>query len=203
MYAKIFITYTLPANVFRTGVFHWPAIHFQWELAYTPILSSLLFVLLFHHACVQYSLLDCSADHTKQQKNSKECQIFSQHLGKLIMNPPKLWFIHKQTIFSNSCGHLFFPVFRIRNVHSFLKTRNYRNTVSQNYKGWLLFQPLLKPYTIMISQFVLCLSFHLLQQPVDELITATHCLWSHTYRTNSFISQISAFITYTSKHSKY
>ena len=119
------------------------------------------------------------------------------------MNPPKLWFTHKQTIFSNSHGRLFFPAFRIRNVHSFLKTRNYRSTVSQNYKGWLLFQLLLKPYTIMTSQSVLCLSLHFLQQPVHELITVRYCLWSHTYRSNSFISPIAAIKTYTSKHSKY
>ena len=203
MYAKVFITYTLPATVFRTGVFHWPAIHFNGDWPIPPALSSFLFVLLLHHACVQYSVLDCSADHTIQQKNSNECQIFSQHLGILIMNPPKLWFTHKQTSFSNSCDHLFSPVFRIRHVHSFLKTRNYRNTVSQNYKGWLLFQQLLQPYTIMTSQFVLCLSLHFLQQPADELITARYCLWSHTYRYNSFISPISAFKAYTSKHSKY
>jgi len=55
----------------------------------------------------------------------------------------------------------------------------------------------------MTAKFELCLSLHFLQQPEDEMITARHCLWSHTYRSNSFISPISAFKTYISTHSKY
>lgn len=126
--------------VFFTGSLHIPTgTGLQTHFVFLPL------SLLLCHASCQLLVLDCSAEKYSLILNFAPTSWYINYESSLtVTSIPANFFC------SNTCGHLFFLVFRIKTGNSF---QNNRKLFLQMTRDWLLLQPLLKPCTITTSQF--------------------------------------------------